>query len=169
MNSPSDREFRHAMSQFCTGVVVVTGMVDGAPLGFSAQSFVSVSLTPPLVSICPAISSVTWPRLRATGLFGINVLAADQHTVCAAFARSGGDKFAQQRWLPSSRGLPMLDGVIGYVECSLEAEHPAGDHTLVVGRVLDLRITGGERAPLLFFRGRYGDFQMLPAESTTPA
>lgn len=169
MISPSDREFRHAMSQFCTGVVVVTGLVEGAPLGFSAQSFVSVSLAPPLISICPAVSSVTWPRLRATGLFGINVLASDQHAACAAFARSGGDKFAHQPWTASSRGLPVLDGVIAYVECSLEAEHAAGDHTLVVGRVLELRVTGGERAPLLFFRGRYGEFNSLPAESIASA
>lgn len=159
MSPLNDREFRHAMSQFCTGVVVVTGLAQNEALGFSAQSFVSVSLDPPLVSICPARSSLTWPRLRASGRFGINVLAADQHPVCATFARSGGDKFALQRWSPSAEsGLPVLDGVIAYMECTLEAEHAAGDHTLVIGHVQALQVLDAERAPLLFFRGRYGAF-----------
>jgi 3-hydroxy-9,10-secoandrosta-1,3,5(10)-triene-9,17-dione monooxygenase reductase component len=155
------------MSQFCTGVVVVSGLDPsaggGQAIGFSAQSFVSVSLDPPLVSICPARSSQTWPRLREAGRFGINVLAADQHPVCATFARSGIDKFAQQPWSPSATGLPMLDGVLAYIECRLEAEHDAGDHTLVIGRVEELRVVDPERAPLLFFRGRYGAFDLLTA------
>lgn len=167
MSILNDREFRHAMSQFCTGVVVVTGLDQGQALGFSAQSFVSVSLAPPLVSICPALSSQTWPRLRASGRFGINVLAADQYPVCATFAKSGGDKFALQRWSPSAAGLPVLDGVIAYMECTLEAEHAAGDHSLVIGRVQALQVLDAERAPLLFFRGRYGAFDAMaePARS----
>lgn len=158
-----DRAFRAAMSQFCTGVVVVTGVHDARPVGFAAQSFVSVSLAPPLVSICPSRTSTTWPLLRAAGRFGINILGADQHGVCMAFARSGGDKFAEFAWTPSAMGTPVLDGALGFVECVLEAEHEAGDHTLVLGRVLGLSVMSAERSPLLFFRGRYGGFEDLPA------
>ncbi len=149
------------MSQFCTGVVIVTGISEGRPVGFAAQSFVSVSLAPPLVSICPAKTSTSWPLLRASGRFGINILGADQHGICMAFAKSGGDKFTQFGWARSSAGTPVLDGVLGFVDCSLEAEHEAGDHTLVIGRVHELDVFSVERSPLLFFRGRYGAFDDL--------
>lgn len=158
MSRFTEREFRNAMGQFCTGVVVVTGIADGQPVGFSAQSFVSLSLTPPLVAVCPASTSTTWPRLRASRHFGINLLGAQQRAVCATFARSGGDKFLGLRWTPGLQGSPMLDGVLGFIECALEAEHAAGDHSIVIGRVLDLRAPDSAQAPLLFFRGQYGSF-----------
>lgn len=155
----SQRDFRTAMGQFCTGVVIVTGLGgDSAPCGFSAQSFVSVSLDPPLVAVCPANSSQSWPRIRAGGHFGINILAADQQALCARFARSGGNKFADLGWSPSARGMPMLDRVLGFIECRLEHEFPAGDHCLALGRVLELQVRATDRPPLLFFRGAYGAF-----------
>lgn len=162
MSRFTDRDFRNAMGQFCTGVVVVTGLCEGRPAGFSAQSFVSVSLAPPLVAICPAKTSTSWPGLRASRRFGINILGADQIAVCATFARSGGDKFERLAWSPATSGVPVLDGVIGFVDCELEAEHEAGDHTVVIARVLDLRVHSTERPPLLFFRGAYGAFGGLP-------
>lgn len=161
MNRYSEREFRNAMGQFCTGVVVVTGMARGNPQGFSAQSFVSLSLDPPLVAVSPARTSITWPLLRDTGRFGINILAADQGAICARFARSGGDKFEGLSWTPGSLGSPLIEGVIGALECEIQAEHEAGDHTLVIARVLDLQQFDGARAPLLFFRGTYGSFEGL--------
>ncbi len=164
----NDRDFRSAMSQFCTGVVIVTGVSGGRPVGFAAQSFVSVSLAPPLVSICPAKTSTTWPLLREAGAFGINILGADQHGLCMGFAKSGGDKFAQFGWSASAAGTPVLDGTLGFVECRLDFEHEAGDHTLVVGRVLELDVFTTERSPLLFFRGRYGAFEDLPADRIAP-
>ncbi|MGQ0700472.1 MAG: flavin reductase family protein [Panacagrimonas sp.] len=165
MSGFSERDFRNAMGQFCTGVVVVTGISEGQPVGFSAQSFVSVSLAPPLIAICPARSSTTWPKLRASGRFGVNILGADQQPVCGTFARSGGDKFGQLGWVPGASGSPVIEGVIGFVDCELEAEHEAGDHTLAIGRVLDLRVFSAERAPLLFFRGIYGAFDELSART----
>lgn len=163
-----DRQFRSAMSQFCTGVVIVTGTREGRPVGFAAQSFVSVSLAPPLVSICPAKTSTSWPLVRETGRFGINILGADQYRICMAFARSGGDKFAEFGWAASAAGTPVLEGVLGFVDCTLEAEHDAGDHTLVIGRVHELDVFSTDRSPLLFFRGRYGGFDDLPAEHLSP-
>ena len=150
---------RATMGQFCTGVVVATGAVEGEPAGFAAQSFVSLSLDPPLVALCPAATSTSWPRLRASGSFCINILAADQQDVCGLFARSGGDKFAQMPWRAGVTGSPILEGVLAYVDCDLEAEHVAGDHTIAIGRVRDLAILDETRGPLLFFRGVYGDFR----------
>ena len=150
--------FRATMSQFCTGVVIATGARQGEPAGFAAQSFVSLSMDPPLVALCPGKQSSSWPRIRDSGAFCINILGADQQDVCATFARSGGDKFAELEWRAGVTGSPILTGVIAYVDCDLEAEHDGGDHTIAIGRVRDLAIVDEQRGPLLFFRGRYGDF-----------
>ncbi|MCC5888018.1 MAG: flavin reductase family protein [Gammaproteobacteria bacterium] len=152
--------FRATMSQFCTGVVIATGAQDGVPAGFAAQSFVSLSMDPPLVALCPGKQSSSWPRIRDSGAFCINILGADQQEVCATFAKSGGDKFAELKWRAGVSGSPILAGVIAYVDCELEAEHDAGDHTIAIGRVRDLAIVDDQRGPLLFFRGRYGDFSV---------
>jgi 3-hydroxy-9,10-secoandrosta-1,3,5(10)-triene-9,17-dione monooxygenase reductase component len=158
-SAPDLREFRNALGQFCTGVVIATGCMDGEPAGFAAQSFSSVSLDPPLILLCPAKTSSSWPRLRRAGSFCINILAADQKPVCDVFARSGIDKFAALPWRPGVTGSPILEDVLGYVECDLHAEHDAGDHTIVVGLVRDFRIIDPEGLPLLFFRGAYGQFE----------
>lgn len=158
MSEIDAREFRMVLSQFCTGVVIATGCVDGEPAGFAAQSFTSLSLDPPLIALCPAKTSTSWPRLRASGSFCINVLGADQQSVCDLFARSGIDKFDGLDWRPGVTGSPVLAGVVAYVDCDLEAEHEAGDHTIAVGRVRDIQILDAESKPLLFFRGRYGSF-----------
>ncbi len=152
------RQFRDVLGQFCTGVVIATGCVDGKPAGFAAQSFSSVSLDPPLVLLCPARTSTSWPKLRDSGSFCINILAADQKPVCDVFAQSGIDKFAALSWHAGITGSPVLDGVLAYVDCDLEAEHDAGDHTVVLGRVRDVEILDPEGSPLLFFRGTYGQF-----------
>jgi 3-hydroxy-9,10-secoandrosta-1,3,5(10)-triene-9,17-dione monooxygenase reductase component len=153
------RELRNVLGQFCTGVVIATGCVDGQPAGFAAQSFSSVSLDPPLVLLCPSKSSTSWPKLRQAGSFCINILAADQKPVCDVFAQSGIDKFAALPWRRGVTGSPILEGVLAYVDCDLDAEHDAGDHTLVLGRVRDIRILDPGGSPLLFFRGAYGQFE----------
>jgi 3-hydroxy-9,10-secoandrosta-1,3,5(10)-triene-9,17-dione monooxygenase reductase component len=163
MQSPSTsvdaRELRNVLGQFCTGVVVATGCVEGKPAGFAAQSFSSVSLDPPLVLLCPAKSSTSWPKLRQAGSFCINILAADQKPVCDVFARSGIDKFAALPWRTGVTGAPILDGVLAYVDCDLYQEHDAGDHTLVLGLVRKFEILDPTGLPLLFFRGAYGHFE----------
>lgn len=150
------REFRDTMGQFCTGVVIVTGASADGMAGFAAQSFVSLSLEPPLIAVCPGKTSTSWPRIRETGRFCINVLGEDQQAVSDVFAQSG--RVADVGWRPGASGAPVLDGVLAYVDCALEAEHDAGDHTIAVGRVLDIEVLDGERGPLLFFRGAYGHF-----------
>ena len=160
MTDFDERAFRNAMGNFCTGVVVATGMYEGAPVGFAAQSFISLSLDPPLVGLCPGKTSSSWPKIRESGAFCINILAADQKAVCDAMAQSGGDKFAQFEWRAGVTGAPVLADVVGFVECTLEAEHEAGDHTIAVGRVQAFEIAREEQ-PLLFFRGAYGQFEQL--------
>ena len=156
-----DRAFRAALGQFCTGVVIATGRLDGQPAGFAAQSFSSLSLDPPLVMLCPAKSSTSWPKLRDSGAFCINILCESQRSVCDLFAQSGADKFSDLDWHPGVTGSPILGGVIGYIDCELETEHDAGDHTIAVGRVRDLQILDAQAEPLLFFRGGYGRFATL--------
>ncbi len=157
MGDIDPRLLRSTLSQFCTGVVVATGCLDGEPAGFAAQSFSSLSLEPPLVALFPAKTSTSWPRLRDSGSFCINVLSASQKSVCDVFARTGIDKFAAHDWRPGVTGSPVLAGVLAYIDCDLETEHDAGDHTIAVGRVREIRVTE-KTAPLLFFRGAYGVF-----------
>jgi len=156
---PDARQFRNTLGQFCTGVVIATGCVNGKPAGFAAQSFSSVSLDPPLVLLCPAKTSMSWPKLRESGSFCINILSSHQKPVCDVFAQSGVDKFGALAWHPGVTGSPVLDGVLAYVDCDLYAEHDAGDHTIVLGRVRDVNILDPQGSPLLFFRGAYGRFE----------
>ncbi|HVL92229.1 MAG TPA: flavin reductase family protein [Acidimicrobiales bacterium] len=148
--------FRQVLGHFCTGVTVLAALDDAGPVGFTAQSFTSVSLDPPLVSVCPARRSASWPRMRASGAFCANVLAADQEAIGRAFATPGRDRFAGLAWAPSPEtGSPVLDGALAWVDCRLHAEHDGGDHLIVVARVVDLD-AGGTGPPLVFYRGGYG-------------
>lgn len=146
---------RDVLGHYCSGVVVVTAHGPDGPLGFTCQSFVSLSLDPPLISFAPALTSSTWPQIREVGSFCVNVLADDHEHHSAGFARSGVDKFVGVSWTPSPSGAPILDGVSAWIDCTLQDEHEGGDHTIVVGRVAGLGADGG-RLPLVFYRGRYG-------------
>jgi 3-hydroxy-9,10-secoandrosta-1,3,5(10)-triene-9,17-dione monooxygenase reductase component len=161
MHTFSEREFRDAVGGFCTGVVVVTGLFENEPAGFTAQSFVSVSLSPPLVAICPSKTSSSWQKVRRSGHFGVNLLPTDGKQLSAGFSNSQSDKFLGHRWTQGKTGSPILPGVISFIDCRIEVEHDAGDHTIVVGRVLDIETFGADSAPLLFFRGTYGCFSDL--------
>jgi flavin reductase (DIM6/NTAB) family NADH-FMN oxidoreductase RutF len=149
------RVMRDVLGHFASGITVVTAQGPDGPIGFTCQSFTSLSLEPPLVSFAPARTSTTWPRLRDIGRFCVNVLADDQDGLSGQFARSGTDKFAGVGWTPSANGSPVLAGVVAWIDCELYAEHDGGDHTIVVGRVLDLGATA-EKTPLVFHRGAYG-------------
>ena len=161
MTDIDERALRNAMGNFCTGVVIATGMDGTTPVGFAAQSFVSLSLDPPLVALCPGNSSTSWPKIKSSGHFCINILGQDQKPICDVMARSGGDKFADVNWRTEQTGAPILEGVVGFVECELEDEHAAGDHTIAVGRVVNFEVVDQSAAPLLFFKGSYGGFQAL--------
>ncbi|MET7359274.1 flavin reductase family protein [Streptomyces sp. NPDC005562] len=129
------------------------------PAGFACQSFSSLSLDPPLVSFMVARTSTTWPRIARAGVFCVNILGADQGTLCRAFAVSGGDKFAGVNYdaAPVS-GSPRLTGAQAWVDCTIQAVHTGGDHLIVVGRVDALGTAETEGDPLLFHRGKFGRF-----------
>lgn len=149
---------REVLGHFATGVVVVTAAGKDGPVGFTCQSFASLSLEPPLISLAPARTSSTWPQIREVGTFCVNVLADDHERQSVRFARSGVDRFAGVRWAPGPFDAPILDGVTAWVVATLEHEYDGGDHTIVVGRVRALKADPA-RTPLLFHRGRYGRLQ----------
>jgi 3-hydroxy-9,10-secoandrosta-1,3,5(10)-triene-9,17-dione monooxygenase reductase component len=149
------RLMREVLGHFASGVTVVTADTEDGPIGFTCQSFSSLSLDPPLIAFAPARTSQTWPRLRDMGRFCVNVLAEGQDAVSQNFARSGADKFAGVAWTPSPHGSPVLDDVVAWIDGELWAEYDGGDHTIVVARVLDLG-AHPDRRPLLFHRGTYG-------------
>jgi 3-hydroxy-9,10-secoandrosta-1,3,5(10)-triene-9,17-dione monooxygenase reductase component len=151
-------QMREVLGHFASGVTVLTALTGEGPIGFTCQSFSSLSLDPPLVVFAPGRSSTTWPRLRDLGRFCINVLAEGQDEVSQNFARSGADKFTGVRWTTSAHGSPVLDGVVAWIDAALWAEYDGGDHTLVAAQVLDLG-ADADRRPLLFHRGTYGFLQ----------
>jgi 3-hydroxy-9,10-secoandrosta-1,3,5(10)-triene-9,17-dione monooxygenase reductase component len=154
------KRFRSVLGHFATGVVAITAIDPdtGRPCGLAANSFTSVSLDPPLVAFCVAHTSTSWPRLRAAPSQCVNVLAEHQQGVCTRLATRGGDKFAGLGWSASPAGNPVIDGALAWIDCSIEAEHLAGDHLIVVARVHQLD-AHGDGGPLVFYRGGYGRFQ----------
>jgi 3-hydroxy-9,10-secoandrosta-1,3,5(10)-triene-9,17-dione monooxygenase reductase component len=146
--------FREALSRFATGVAFVTADADGEPLGLIVNSFSSVSLEPPLISICPSRDSYTWARMRRTGRFAVNVLGAGHEGFVARATEPGADRFAGLEWEPGRDGAPVLTEALAYLECEIVDEHPAGDHWIVVARVEGLGVLAGED-PLIFFAGAF--------------
>jgi flavin reductase (DIM6/NTAB) family NADH-FMN oxidoreductase RutF len=151
--------FRQVLGHYPTGVTVITALEDGRPYGLAANSFTSISLDPPLVSFCAAHTSTTWPHIRQAGHFCVNVLGEEQEELCRLFAVTGGDKFAGIGWKRASTGAPIIDDVVAWLDCTIEAQHEAGDHVIVVGRVHELGLAHHEGRPLVFFRGGYGRFE----------
>jgi len=147
---------RRALGHLTTGVTVVTAFSDDGPTGMAANSVTSVSLDPPLLLLCPAKTSTTWPAIRQAGRFCVNVMSEAHADITRRFSQKGADRFAGIRYFDRESG-PALDGAVGWIECEIKQEHDAGDHTIVVAAIH--AIEGHEdRAPLVFFRGRYGGF-----------
>jgi 3-hydroxy-9,10-secoandrosta-1,3,5(10)-triene-9,17-dione monooxygenase reductase component len=149
------RTFRDALGRFATGVAFITAAPGGEPAGLIVNSLASVSLEPPLVSFCPARGSLTWSRMRRGRRFGVNVLGARHERFARRAARVGEERFAGLSWARGRHGVPLLTDALAALECEIVAEHPAGDHWIVLGRVTDARISPIE-APLTFFAGAFG-------------
>ena len=147
-------QFKEVMSRFASGVTIVSGMEEGEPVGFTCQSFISLSAEPPFVAVAPARTSTSWPRIARAGSFCVNVLADDQADLGRSFAISGGAKFEGVAWRPApATGSPLIAGGLAWVDCRVELVHDAGDHELIIGKVLDLG--RGDGSPLLYYQSRF--------------
>jgi flavin reductase (DIM6/NTAB) family NADH-FMN oxidoreductase RutF len=149
------RAFRDALGRFATGVAFVTAAPDGEPAGLIVNSLTSVSLEPPLVAFAPSRSSLTWSRMRRAGRFGVNVLGRQHARFAKRAAPAGADRFAGLDWQPGRGGAPLLTDALATLECEIVAEHPAGDHWIVVGRVDDACVASTAQ-PLVFFASAFG-------------
>ncbi|MEU2035424.1 3-hydroxy-9,10-secoandrosta-1,3,5(10)-triene-9,17-dione monooxygenase reductase subunit [Nocardia amamiensis] len=167
-----DRRFRNVLGRFCTGITVITTCtspgddIPAEPIGFACQSFAAVSLDPPLVLFCPTKRSRCWAAIEKSGHFCVNVLSEEQKQVCARFGSREPDKFTGTDWATSELGLPILDGALATIQCTVHNVVDGGDHYIVTGRVLALTESTDSGRPLLFYRGQYS---AIEPEKTTPA
>ena len=160
------RRLRDAFGSFATGVTVLTArQADGTPRGFTANSFSSVSLDPPLLLVCLAKTAHSCATFMAANHFGVNVLGKDQQAVSSLFASRAADKFEQCDWHAGAGNVPLIEGTLAQFACRQERLVDAGDHIVLIGRVI--QFATGERAPLGYFRGRYfsvdADTQLVQA------
>lgn len=150
------RDFRNALGTFATGVsVVTTAGPDGAPVGFTCNSFSSVSLSPPLVLWSLSLRSPNLSNFLQAPFFAINILAGDQLQIARRFAQPVADKFEGVRYTKGDGDIPLLEGTAAQLQCRNETRYYSGDHVIFIGHVL--HYTWRDCPPLIFWRGRYTD------------
>lgn len=148
--------FREALGHYASGITVITSHIEGEPIGFTCQSFYSVSMSPPLVSFSVMSTSASYPRIRQAGRFAVNILSGEQVRISNQFARRGTDKWHGVEWQESPLGNPIIAGSLHWLDCEIHAEHPAGDHLIVIGEVKALNLKDAAATqPLLYFKGQY--------------
>lgn len=146
-----DRLFRDAMGKFTTGVTVLTTEFENEPAGMTANAFMSVSLTPKLVVVSIGHKARFLAKVQDSRKFAVNILAADQENYSRMFA--GQAKDDSKVAFGELAGNPVIPKALAQVSCKLVAEHVEGDHTLLIGEVLDIKLEEGN--PLIFFSGQY--------------
>ena len=150
-------DLRRALGAFATGVTVVTTMdADGSPRGFTANSFTSVSLDPPLILVCLAKRAASCPVFQAAESFAVNILSEDQKAVSTAFSSPGVDRFTTVDWSARATGCPILADVVAWLDCRMQEVVDAGDHYILIGRIVDYDYAPA--SPLGFCRGAYVTF-----------
>ena len=148
------KALRNAFGAFATGVTVITTrQPDGTPRGFTANSFTSVSLDPPLLLVCLAKTAHSADVFAAAPHFAVNILAEDQKAVSGLFASRAPDKFQQCAWTPGHADVPLIDRALAQFACANHQLVDAGDHLLLIGRVEAFATNEGQ--PLGYFRGSY--------------
>jgi flavin reductase (DIM6/NTAB) family NADH-FMN oxidoreductase RutF len=146
-----DRQFRNAMGKFATGVTVVATEVAGDVHGMTANAFMSVSLNPKLIVISIAEKAQMLEKIKQSKCFSVNILAADQQELSMIFA--GQSKNQQEIVFDRLDGIPVLPGATAQITCEVSAEHVEGDHTLFIGRVININLEDSD--PLIYFSGKY--------------
>ena len=157
MASFDKNEFRAALSEFATGVTVITTMDDeGNPHTMTANSFTSVCLEPPIVLVCVAHGTHTYGYLEERQRFGVNFLSSEQEEVGAYFAKKPQDRTGgvDYSFSESEKGMPVLDGSAIFLDCDVVGSHVYGDHTVYMGEVKEIRRNDYEN-PLMFYRSRW--------------
>jgi flavin reductase (DIM6/NTAB) family NADH-FMN oxidoreductase RutF len=150
-------DFKDALASWASGVSVVSTRAGGLVHGVTVSSFASLSLDPPLVIACINQGSRLPPMIREAGAFAVSLLSAEQHDASSAFARSGrepGPAFPGVAQEHTRSGLPVVGGAMAYLDCVLHGEVAVGDHTIVVGRVVEA-VSSPDKAPLVYYRRRY--------------
>lgn len=151
--------FRRVMGHFVTGVTVVSAFDGAQPFGITVNALSSVSLDPPLVMIALDRRRFLTPIVRSAGRYAVNILSEDQQALSDCFAgapvQPGRDAFCGAAWHPGASGLPLLDGAIAALECTVVETFSAGDHDLFIGRVDTLANEADHPMPLLYYRRRY--------------
>lgn len=161
---PADgTELRRAFGCFPSGVTAVCAIIDGEPVGMAASSFTSVSIDPPLASICVQNSSTTWPRLRNQPRLGLSVLAEDHTDAAISLSRKVGDRFAGVSWAELPNGGVFVDGASAWWDCRVHAEVEAGDHTIVLLEICALG-AAPNTPPLVFHGSRFRRLAMVMEE-----
>ncbi|PPF78257.1 flavin reductase [Subtercola sp. Z020] len=156
------RAFRNTLGHYASGITIIGGLEGDEPVGFTCQSFYSVSTEPPLVSFSVMVNSTTYPRIRETGKFSVNVLSHEQHEISNQFARKGTDKWAGIEWAATANHNPVIADTLMWLDCDIYAEYEAGDHYIVIGRVNEMSSADWHtRQPLLYFKGQYRHLREL--------
>jgi flavin reductase (DIM6/NTAB) family NADH-FMN oxidoreductase RutF len=150
--SPSS--LREAFGHFPSGVIAIAAEIDGIRVGLAASTFVPVSLDPPLVSFCVQNSSETWPRLKDVPYLGISVLGESHDDAARTLAAKTGDRFAGLETASNERGAVFVHGTSVWVESAIEQMVPAGDHTIVILRVSDVKVHP-DVPPIVFHRSTF--------------
>ena len=151
--------FRQALGAFVTGVTVVSTLQqDGTPRGFTANSFTSVSLVPPLVLVCVAKSASTYPIVSEAPHFAVSVLAEHQRDVSSLFASKAADKFSRAPWHIGPSGSPLIEGAAAWFDCRRRQAVDAGDHVILIGEVIGFGHS--DASPLGYCRGAYLTFSL---------
>ena len=147
-------QLRRAFGCFPSGVAAVCARRDGEPVGLAASSFTSVSMDPPVVSMCIQHTSTTWPKLREQPRLGLSVLAEGQDEICARLASRTGDRFAGMDWFASADGSVFVDGATLWLDCTVCAEVPCGDHDIVLLQIHGLS-AAPDTSPLVFHASKF--------------
>ena len=147
------RDYRRALGSFPTGVTIVTAFDgDHQPWGLTANSFTSVSLEPPVISVCIAKSGRVFPTLSGSDHFAVNILSADQQDLAMHFASNVENRFTDTEWT-AGNAAPLLPGASAHLDCTVHNRVDAGDHEILLGRVVDYTHT--PVPPLVFCRGNF--------------
>jgi 3-hydroxy-9,10-secoandrosta-1,3,5(10)-triene-9,17-dione monooxygenase reductase component len=159
--------FRRVMGHFVTGITVVTTFDGDRPQGITVNALTSVSLEPPLVVVALDRRRFITPSVHALGRYAVNVLSEDQQALSDCFAGApvepGRDDFCGAAWAPGPTGLPLIDGAIATLECTVTDTFQAGDHELFVARVDSLGNAEPHPMPLLYYRRQYLRIQRAEA------